>query len=118
MSRNKLMLAISLLIVASQVLAACATPRLPLYTLADKTFQFIPSAADGDPTPLTQEGDFWVSEVKIKPGIAWSDGTPWTANDVAFTANTALTLQLPGNWSSAYDFNFLDHVEAVDDTTG
>ena len=186
MSRNRFMLALSLLVVASQVLAACAAPtaaptqapqptaapaqptavpvvqptaeppppeakpyrvgifsdlttinywsyrgpnstvynayvlapqRLALYNLADVTFQFVPQIADGDPTPLAQEGDFWVSEVKMREGITWSDGAPLTANDVAFTANTVLELQLPGNWSSDFDANFLDHVEAVDDYT-
>lgn len=91
--------------------------RLGLYGLADRTFQLVPSVADGMPTPLTQEGNMWVSTVKMRQGIKWSDGNPVTARDVAFTANTALELELPGNWASIFDPNFLDHVEAVDDYT-
>lgn len=91
--------------------------RLSLYGLADRTFQLVPLVADGMPTPLTQEGGMWVSTVKMRQGIKWSDGNPLTARDVAFTANTALELELPGNWASIFDPNFLDHVEAVDDYT-
>ncbi len=91
--------------------------RVSLYSLADRTFQFIPGIADGMPEPLKQEGEFWVSVVKMKQGIMWSDGNPVTAHDVAFTANTALELELPGNWASIFDRNYLDRVEAVDDYT-
>lgn len=91
--------------------------RVSLYGLADRTFQIVPGVADGMPEPLKQEGEFWVSVVKMKKGIMWSDGKPLTAHDVAFTVNTALELKLPGNWATIYDPNFLDHVEAVDDYT-
>lgn len=95
-----------------------APERLGLYTLADKTFQLVPQVADGMPErPLAKEGDFFVSTVKMKQGIMWNDGTPLTATDVAFTANAALQLKLPGNWATLFDPNYLDHVEAVDDTT-
>ncbi len=91
--------------------------RVSLYGLADRTFQIVPGVADGMPEPLKQEGDFWVSIVKMKKGIMWSDGKPLTAHDVAFTVNTALELKLPGNWATIYDPNFLERVEAVDDYT-
>jgi ABC-type dipeptide transport system, periplasmic component len=94
-----------------------APQRVSLYSLADRTFQFVPGIADGMPEPLKQEGEFWVSVVKMKKGVMWSDGNPVTAHDVAFTANTALELELPGNWASIFDRNYLDHVEAVDDYT-
>jgi peptide/nickel transport system substrate-binding protein len=92
--------------------------RLALYVLSPKYFTFRPYAAAGDPGPLTQEGDKWVSEVKIRDDVKWSDGTPFTAKDFAFTANTVLKFGLiSGNWASWYDANFLESVEAVDDTT-
>jgi peptide/nickel transport system substrate-binding protein len=34
--------------------------------------------------------DFTEVSVKIRDGVAWSDGTPFTANDIAFTINTHL----------------------------
>jgi ABC-type transport system substrate-binding protein len=94
-------------------------PQRPsMYTLSDKYFKYVPNVAVGLPEPLAQEGDFWVVEIPIREGITWSDGEPFTAEDVAFTANTALRFGLiSGNWSSWYDANFLDHVEAVDDYT-
>ncbi|MCS7286219.1 MAG: ABC transporter substrate-binding protein [Anaerolineae bacterium] len=94
-----------------------APQRVSLYALADRTFQIVPAVADGMPEPLKQEGEFWVSTVKMKKGIMWSDGKPLTAHDVAFTVNSALELKLPGNWATIYDPNFLDRVEVVDDYT-
>ncbi len=89
-----------------------------LYGLADKTFALVPVIATDLPErPLVQEGEFFVSEIRMKEGITWTDGTPLTARDVAFTANTALQLRLTGNWGSIFDPTFLDRVEAVDDYT-
>lgn len=94
-------------------------PQRPsMYSLSDKFFSFVPNIALALPGSLAQEGDFWVVEIPIRQDVAWSDGEPFRAEDVAFTANTALRLGLiSGNWSSWYDSNFLDHVEAVDDFT-
>ncbi len=93
-------------------------PRITLYELADKYFYFVPNAAVDLPDPLVQEGDFWVVEIPIREDIQWSDGTPFTAEDVAFTANAVLELGLiSGNWSKWYDANFLEKVEAVGDFT-
>lgn len=93
-------------------------PRITMYELADKFFYFVPNAAVDLPDPLAQEGDFWVVEIPLRDDIQWSDGTPFTAEDVAFTANAVLELGLiSGNWSSWYDPNFLEKVEAADDYT-
>ena len=92
--------------------------RVALYGLSDKRFELIPAIATELPErPLEKEGEFFVAEIEMRPGINWSDGTPLTAKDVAFTANTALELQLPGNWAGTFDPVYLDHVEAVDDNT-
>jgi ABC-type transport system substrate-binding protein len=92
--------------------------RLSLYGLTAKYFTFVPNAAADFPQPLTQEGDFWVLEIPLRQDITWSNGTPFTAEDVAFTANTVLKLGLiSGNWSSWYDSAFLDRMEAVDANT-
>ncbi len=88
-----------------------------LFTYSDQRFDWIPALAADFPTELTQEGDFWVSEVKMKQGVKWSDGTEITAEDVAFTVNTVLELQLTGNWEAVYDPTYLDRVEAVDKYT-
>jgi len=92
--------------------------RLTLYSLSDKYFTFGTFAAKELPQPLVEEGDMWVGEIPLRDDIKWSDGTPFTAKDVAWTANTVLKLSLiSGNWSTWYDAGFLDHVEAVDDYT-
>ena len=92
--------------------------RITLANLSDVDYQLYPWSIQELPTrPMEQEGEFWVSEVTLREGITWSDGTPFTANDVAFTFNTAIDLRLPGNWTSNVDPEFYDRVEAVDDRT-
>jgi peptide/nickel transport system substrate-binding protein len=92
--------------------------RLSLYGLTDKYFTFVPRVAKAMPDPLTQEGDFWVVSIPIREDIKWSDGTPFTAEDVAFTAAAVLKMGLiSGNWVSWYDPAYLDHMEAVDTYT-
>jgi len=81
--------------------------------LSDVKFQWIPSLAADYPTPLEREGDFWVSTITFKDGINWSDGEPITAEDVAFTVNTVIDLELTGNWDGAIDRDFVDRVEVV-----
>ena len=92
---------------------------LSLFALTDKYFTLVPQlAAVPIPDPLTEEGDFWVTEIPMRQDIVWSDGTPLTANDVAFTAKSILDLGLiSGNFQQWYDANSLDHIEAVDDYT-
>ncbi|RPI34648.1 MAG: ABC transporter substrate-binding protein [Chloroflexota bacterium] len=94
-------------------------PRLSMYGLSQVTFTLVPNLATPvAPDPLVQEGEFWVTTVPMRNDVTWSDGEPFTAADVAFTANTVLEFGLiSGNWSTWYDGDFLDHVEAVDDTT-
>jgi ABC-type transport system substrate-binding protein len=89
-----------------------------MYGLADQRFDFIPGLALDLPGPLTQEGDSWVVEVPMRQDITWTDGTPVTANDVAFTANTSMRFGLiGGGWGAWYDATYLTSVEAVDDFT-
>ncbi len=93
-------------------------PRLGLYGLADRTFQFVPGLAAAMPDPLTEEGGKWVVNIPLRQDIFWSDGTPVTANDVAWTANTVLKFGLiAGGWGAWYDGNYLEGMEVVDDYT-
>ncbi len=85
-----------------------------LYAVSDQRWDFVPFTADGMPGEITKEGDFYTSVVKIKKGQLWSDGSPFSAEDVAFTANTAMLFALGGNWTGFYNPAILDHVEAVD----
>ncbi len=93
-------------------------PRLALYALADRTWQFVPAlATQAAPPALEQDGDNWTATVEMRGDVMWSDGTPVTAADAAFTANTALKFAIvAGNWATWYDGNYLSSVEAVDAT--
>jgi len=87
-----------------------------LMGLSDKRFDYVPVLAAEFPTDPAQEGDFWVTTVGLKKA-KWSDGSPITADDFVFTVDTALTMEIPGNWSSNIDKDVVDHAEAVDGST-
>lgn len=89
-----------------------------LFTLADKTFQFVPSLAKAIPEPVDNGDGTWTITVEMVNDAKWSDGEPITANDYAFTFNACKDLQLTQNWPNACKPNGLDAtVEAVDDYT-
>lgn len=52
---------------------------------------------------------------KIKPGLLWSDGTPFTANDVVFTADYCM--DPTGGCQQLSKFDDVTNVEAIDDLT-
>src|SRR5690606_22936693 len=52
---------------------------------------------------------------KLKPGVLWSDGTPFTAADVAFTADYCL--HPDGGCQQSVKFTDVQSVEALDDLT-
>lgn len=88
-----------------------------LFGYSDQRFDWVPVIAADIPGAFTQEGEFWTNTITLKEGALWSDGTLITADDVAFTANTALKFRLGLNWQSAYNPDYLDHVEAVNAAT-
>lgn len=91
--------------------------RASLYTLQYPGIEMAAAvAADEELPAATQDGDAWVAEVTLKDA-QWSDGTPITANDVAFTYNTAVEFELGGNWPDYVDTDVITSVEAVDDST-
>lgn len=82
----------------------------PLYIREPKTLNLIPWLAAGrpvyDPTTLSYT-------VSVRPGN-WSDGSPITAADVAFTGRLIKTFRIPryiSNW------DFIEKVEAIDPNT-
>ena len=92
--------------------------KLALYDQTPKYFTLVPRLAIGEVPPLEQEGEEWVAEIPIRENVTWSDGEPFTAADVAFTAQTIKDLGIiGGNWQNWYDFNYIDRIEAPDDYT-
>ncbi len=75
---------------------------------------------DGKQYPLLADGDFtWNADMteitfKIKPAAHWSDGTPVTADDVAYTYATHLKYET--NNGAAYK-DYIETIEAKDAQT-
>lgn len=87
-----------------------------LYGYSAQRYDWVPSLAADFPTPLKEEKvdseTFWVTELELIEGVKWSDGSDVTADDFAFTANTAVELHLTGNWPSIVDPEYFDRAEA------
>ncbi|TKT79039.1 peptide ABC transporter substrate-binding protein [Aquamicrobium sp. LC103] len=83
----------------------------------DETGQMVPALVDEIPT-LANGGiseDLKSITWKIKEGVVWSDGTPLTAHDVAFTAQYCMAPD--GGCQQLAKFTDVEKVEAVDDQT-
>jgi ABC-type transport system substrate-binding protein len=87
-------------------------PRLYHLTVPDGHFE--PLAARGMPSEVQAEGALFAATVPLRSDLKWTDGSPFTADDVAFTINTALSFQLGFDWHAYYDPAWLDHAEALD----
>jgi peptide/nickel transport system substrate-binding protein len=83
---------------------------------------FIYTLINAEPVPwLATDWEFSEDNLTLtfmtREGVQWSDGTPFTANDVAFTFNLFLENEaIPGN-GGAVIAPYLSSVEATDDTT-
>lgn len=94
------------------------TPMLGVpYTIAMPGIELQPALAEGELQPATEDGDAWVGEFTFKEGLLWSDGEAITAEDFAFTWQTAVDLELQGPWQDYVDTDIVTAVEAVDDLT-
>ena len=75
---------------------------------------------DGKQYPLLADGDYTWNEdrteitFKIKPAAKWSDGTPVTAEDVAYTWATHVKYSTP---TGAGNVDYIEAIEAVDPQT-
>jgi ABC-type transport system substrate-binding protein len=81
-------------------------------------------AVSDDPGTAVADGDGFSVTVAIRDDANWSDGTPITAHDIVFTAETVRDFALGGNWVSSYQWAPADGstlgltaVTAVDDKT-
>jgi peptide/nickel transport system substrate-binding protein len=75
---------------------------------------------DGNVYPLLADGDYEWNEdrteltFKIKEAAHWSDGTPVTAEDVAYTWATHVKYNTP---TGAANVDYIEDIQAVDDQT-
>ncbi len=84
----------------------------PLWSVDFATGEIINGVAAGDPA---YNADFTTLTIPLREGVAWSDGTPFTAADVVYTVETLMAYE----GFNAHTF-FIDNVEsvtAVDDLT-
>ncbi len=99
----------------SLVISQAASSRIPMYETL-----YMYNMLDGKLYPLLADGAFaWNPDrtqltVKIKPVAKWNDGTPVTANDVAYTFATHV--KYASNTGNEY-MEYIDKIEAVDNST-
>ncbi|HWQ58194.1 MAG TPA: ABC transporter substrate-binding protein [Clostridia bacterium] len=99
----------------SMAISQAASARIPLYETL-----YMYNMLDGQMYPLLADGAYvWNADltqmtVKIKSVAKWSDGTPVTAADVAYTYATHL--KYASNTGNEYK-DYIDKIEAVDEST-
>ncbi|MEQ1756929.1 MAG: ABC transporter substrate-binding protein [Vicinamibacterales bacterium] len=98
--------------------SAGALPALFGYTT--ERLDWVPRLAQDVPSPLEydEQQRLWRSTVRLKRNILWSDGTPVTAHDVAFTFDAIMrfgAIKLGGNFPSYAPDDVLARVRALDD---
>lgn len=102
-----------------------------LFRLAPPSGTLIPFTAGDPPASPVADGDGWTVTQELRPGLTWSDGTPFTADDIVFTYETVRRLGLGGRWPAVLGLPVPDDpatprdehepgvvaVSAVDETT-
>ncbi|MCF6320155.1 MAG: peptide ABC transporter substrate-binding protein [Rhizobiaceae bacterium] len=83
----------------------------------DETGAMVPALAEEIPTPENGgvSDDLTSVTWKLKKGVTWSDGTPFTAKDVVFSAKYCM--DPTGGCNASSNFSDVDSVEAIDDNT-
>jgi peptide/nickel transport system substrate-binding protein len=96
-----------------QAARLCLEPLLTVDAAASFTpvlAAAVPTRANGGLSP-----DGRTVTYRLKQGVRWADGRPFTADDVVFTYRFISNKQTGATWYAVYDS--LDHVEAVDPYT-
>jgi peptide/nickel transport system substrate-binding protein len=84
----------------------------PLWSVDFATGEIIPGLAAGDPD---YNDDFTALTIPLREGVLWSDGEPFTAEDVVFTVETLMAHE--GFNANSFFVENVKSVSAVDDTT-
>ena len=93
-----------------------------LFGYTTERLDWVPRLAEDVPTPLEfdEQRKLWRSVVRLKRDILWSDGTPITAHDVAFTFDSIAkfgAIKMGGNFPSVAPADVLSQANALDDYT-
>lgn len=80
----------------------------PLWSVDFATGKIVPGLASGDPV---YNDTFTKVTIPLRKGVAWDDGTPFTAADVVFTVDTLIKYE----GFNAHNF-FVDNVASVSAT--
>ncbi len=73
-----------------------------LFALNEHQTALVTELAAAEGATPTGKGNSWSVVVDLAPGLAWSDGAPITAQDVAFTFDTVRRLGLGGGWAEVF----------------
>jgi peptide/nickel transport system substrate-binding protein len=84
----------------------------PLWSVDFATGEIIPGLATGDPD---YNDDFTALTIPLREGVLWSDGEPFTAEDVVFTVETLIAHE--GFNANSFFVENVKSVSAVDDYT-
>jgi peptide/nickel transport system substrate-binding protein len=84
----------------------------PLWSVDFATGEIIPGLASGDPA---YNEDFTQVTIPLREGVMWSDGQPFTADDVVFTVETLKKFE--GFDSNSFFVENVKSVSAPDDHT-
>lgn len=87
------------------------------YTIAMPGIELQPALAAGELEPTVEDGDSFVGTITLRDDLMWSDGEAITADDLAFTWQAAVDLELQGAWQTYTSTDIITSVEAVDDVT-
>ena len=80
-----------------------------LYAIDPASNALIPEVAGSAPVLPTWDREGWRVRVDLGDELAWSDGLPVTAADVAYTFETVRRLELEGGWAASYP----DEIEQI-----
>jgi ABC-type transport system substrate-binding protein len=81
-----------------------------IYALDPAGASLIAEVAESSPVISTSDEAGWTVRVELGTDHRWSDGTPVTADDVAFTFDTVRRLDLGGGWAEAFPASVEDVV--------
>ena len=88
-----------------------------LFRLAPQSLAFEPLTAAALPASFDFNGETYTATISLREDQHWSDGSPFSAEDVAFTVNTVIGFELSGHWRAHYNPQNLTHAEAQDEVT-